>query len=241
MKIALIGYGKMGHLLEEIAIDKGHRIVAKVNSCNAHKLLNAEGLDDAEVCIDFSHPSCVIENIKCIASLGKPLVVGTTGWTDELEAVKEIVLKTNIGFIYAPNFSMGVLLFMRLLTYACDLFNRFNEYDVALFEKHHREKHDTPSGTADVLANLILQHIDRKSSLVCDLLDREIAPSELNITSMRCGYEPGGHTILFDGPSDTIELKHSARNRMGFALGALSAASWIRNKKGFFTLENMLT
>lgn len=240
MKIALIGYGKIGHLIEEAAEAKGHQIVMRVDSRNAEKLLNSEEFSLVDVCIDFSTPDAVVNTVKTIAPLGKPIVVGTTGWYDSLDEVRSIVEETGIGLLYAPNFSVGVVLFMKIIARTAVLMNHFVEYDVAGLEIHHNEKVDAPSGTAEAIAKILLERISQKSSVVYDLLDREIASSELHIASLRCGYDPGTHTIFFDGPTDTITLTHKARNRMGFALGALTAASWIRCRKGFFSLEDML-
>jgi 4-hydroxy-tetrahydrodipicolinate reductase len=240
LKIALIGYGKLGREIEAIAIAKGHHIVTKVDSSNAIKTLTAEGLNGVDVCIDFSSPGCVVDNIKKIATLRKPIVVGTTGWYDRLDEMRQIVLDNDIGFLYAPNFSIGVLLFMHMVADAAKLMDRFDEYDVAAIEMHHNAKKDSPSGTAGALAQLILNNLQRKDCIIHNLEDEKIASNQLHVTSVRCGNEPGSHTIVFDSPSDSITLTHRARNRAGFAIGAITAAAWIKDKKGFFSLEDML-
>lgn len=237
MKIALIGYGKLGHLIEQVSIEKGHTIVAKYNTHSLEQL-NSDLLRGAEICIDFSHPSCVVDNIKILTSLGKSIVVGTTGWYDQLEEVKEVVLQSKVGFLYSPNFSVGMLLFMHIVRHASKLFSEIEGYDVGGMEIHHKQKADTPSGTAQSLAQIIMEEFPKKRSVVYEV-DRELAPSELNFSSLRCGSFPGAHSIFFDGTSDTIELKHSARDRLSFARGAVAAAEWLRHKTGFFSLEDI--
>lgn len=241
MKIALIGYGKLGHQIEQIALEKGHNIVAKITSRSCPLLRNSEEIKEADVCIDFSSPYCVVENIKALADMEKPVVVGTTGWYDQLEEIKNYVLQKNTGLIYAPNFSIGMQLFMQIVREAARLFDHFAEYDVGGLEIHHNQKVDSPSGTAESLAKIVLEEIKRKRSIVYETLDREIAPSELHFASLRCGSMPGTHTVFFDSPNDTIELTHCVRDRAGLAKGAIAAAEWIRHKKGFFTLKDMLT
>jgi 4-hydroxy-tetrahydrodipicolinate reductase len=225
-KIALIGYGKMGRMVEDVAIQKGHTIFSK------------QDIHLADVCIDFSHPSVVLENIQMVAKAGKNLVVGTTGWYDHINQVQTLVEKTKIGFLYAPNFSIGVHLFLKMVSYAASLINQFDEYDVGVIESHHNKKADSPSGTANAICNVLLQNIDRKKTIVSD--GEQISPSTLQVSSLRCGSIPGTHSVLFDSQADTITLTHQARNREGFARGAVSAAEWLQGKKGFFTLEEMI-
>jgi 4-hydroxy-tetrahydrodipicolinate reductase len=239
MKIALIGYGKLGHQIEQIAQTKGHEIIAKFSSQSPPIQESKETLQNVDVCIDFSSPYCVVDNIKALAEQGKSVVVGTTGWYDQLNEVKDYVLNTNIGFLYAPNFSIGMLRFMQIIKEAAKLFNKLPEYDVGGMEIHHNQKVDSPSGTAETLANILLEELKRKRSVVYETLDREIAPSELHFASLRCGSTPGTHTIYFDSPNDTIELTHRVRDRAGLARGAVAAAEWLRNKKGFYSLNDM--
>ncbi len=220
MKIVLIGYGKMGKMIEQVSLQKGHSIVGRICSNDE---ISRNTIGDADVCIDFTHPSCVMDNIKKTTELRKNLVVGTTGWYDNLEQARKVVEASGIGFLYAPNFSVGVHLFMKIVSEAACLVN--DNYDVAGLEAHHREKVDQPSGTAKALAAILKDKI------------REDIP----FTSLRCGSIPGTHSIIFDSPVDSITLTHQARNREGFAQGAVAAAEWLIEKKGFYTLEDMLT
>ena len=222
MKIALIGYGKMGKMIEEAALQKGHSISAKFSP--RKQLLTENSLSHADVCIDFSHPDCIFENIKMMASMGKSIVVGTTGWDHHLDEVRELVEKNNIGLIYSANFSIGVTLFFEIVSHAASLIGEFDGYDVGISEEHHRHKADSPSGTALVLSRLI----------------HKIQEKRPPISSLRCGSIPGMHSVCFDSAHDTITLMHQARNRQGFAQGAVSAAEWLLGKRGFFTLEQMV-
>lgn len=237
MKIALIGYGKMGKLIEEIALQNEHKIVARINS---NSPITKENLNNADVCIDFSAPKNFIENIKKLASLGQTVVVGTTGWYDQIDLVKDLVERYKIGFLYAPNFSIGVNIFLKIVKEASLLINQFDEYDVGGFEIHHNQKKDSPSGTAKSIAGLLVDHLDKKKTIVYDRVDREIQEDELAFASIRSGCNPGEHSVIFDSNADTISLTHRARNREGFAKGAIVAAEWLQNKKGFYTINDLL-
>lgn len=226
MKIALLGYGKMGQLIETLALKNNDIIVAKCTTSPDSFLKQIKSIEQADVCIDFSHASCVLENIKACLELEKPIVVGTTGWEKDLPLVKQWVENSNTSCLYAPNFSLGVQLFMKIVSEAARLLNPFSEYDIGAFEAHHKHKADAPSGTAKALFSLLNQSYPTLSPDI--------------FTSLRCGSIPGTHTICFDSPADTITLSHAARNREGFASGALRAAEWLQNKKGFFTLENLI-
>jgi 4-hydroxy-tetrahydrodipicolinate reductase len=236
MKIALIGYGKMGKMIEAAALLKGHSIVAKVSK---DQIENCSALQQAQVWIDFSHPNCVMENIKKGVKLGKDLVIGTTGWYENLDAVKELVADNNIGFLYSPNFSLGVNLFLKIVAEAAKLMNHIEYYDVSLFESHHNKKADSPSGTAKAIADLLINNITHKNKIVCNA-EGQIEPDALHIASLRCGSIPGTHSVIFDSPADSLTLTHQARNREGFASGAVAAAEWLKGKKGFFTIEDMI-
>jgi len=244
MNIALIGYGKMGHEVEQLALSKGHRIVARCDPASrgqAHVAISQEVLQDADVCIEFTHPQAVLENIRKIAALKKPLVVGTTGWYERLSEAESIVKQNGIGLVYAPNFSLGVNLFYQIAEKAAELFNHFDEYDVFGSEIHHRQKVDSPSGTAKKLSEIVLKKFTRKKRVISQPLSRAITAEELHLVSIRAGQFPGIHSLTFDSPADTIELTHSVRSRSGFAAGALLAAEWIISRQGFFTFEQVLT
>ena len=237
LKIALIGYGKMGKMIEQLALADGHAIVAKIDSANHSQL--SQSVENADVCMDFSHPAEVVKNIEQMARLRKNIVVGTTGWDEHLEKIRDIIHQSSIGFLYSPNFSIGVLLFLKLISQAAALFNPFAEYDVSGFEAHHRQKIDAPSGTAKAIADSLLKNFTRKKQIVYNF-PQEQKEEVFHMSSLRCGSIPGIHSMIFDSPFDTITLTHSAKGREGFAKGALLAAQWLQGKQGFFTLENLL-
>jgi 4-hydroxy-tetrahydrodipicolinate reductase len=240
--IALIGYGKMGREIELAAGEQGFNIKTIVDiHYSGHSVpINASTLAGVDVCIEFTTPEAVIDNIRSCARCKKDLVVGTTGWFDRLDEARAIVAEMGIGLIYAANFSLGVHLFRKIVAYAGTLFNAHAQYDVAVHEQHHRMKKDAPSGTAYTLAQTLLGTIERKKRLAVDRPAQEIAPEELHVSSTRIGAVPGMHQVLFDSAADTIELTHTARSRRGLADGSLVAASWIHGRKGLFTIEDML-
>lgn len=239
MKIALIGYGKMGKLLEKTAKQNNHSIVAKIDSSSKLTTQSADKILEADICIDFSHPHAVLQNLTAIACQGKNVIVGTTGWYDQITSAQEIVRKHGIGFLYAPNFSIGITLFLQIVEEAAKLINNHPEYDVGGYEMHHSQKADFPSGTAKAIVKSLIENIERKTNPVYDLKNRKLLPHELHFGSVRYGSIPGTHTVLFDSPTDTITITHEARNRDGFAQGAIKAAEWLIGKKGFYTLEDM--
>lgn len=243
MDIALIGYGKMGQEVEKVALGKGHKIAARIDPMggnNVIKEISAAALADAQVCIEFSRPSAVLENIKKVLGIGKPIVAGTTGWYNHLSEVRQQADGSKAGLVYAPNFSLGVNLFYLVAGQAAALFNPFEAYDVALTETHHCHKADSPSGTAKQIAEIILKNFTRKKRITSEPLNRPIAPDELNLVSIRAGEFPGTHTLLFDSLADTIELTHTARSRTGFAMGAVVAAEWVATHRGVFAFDQVL-
>ena len=243
MRIALIGFGKMGKEIARLAKEQGIAVVAKIDPVAPEadfKEISKEAIAAADVCIDFSQPGAVVENVKKIASFGKNIVVGTTGWLEKEQEVKKAVEKNGIGLVYASNFSLGVNAFYRIVAQAAAVMNRLPEYDVSCLEMHHRNKADSPSGTAKSIEKILLEKIERKKKAVEEKLDRKIAADEMHVASLRGGSVPGTHAVYFDSSADTIELKHTARSREGFALGALQAAKWINGKKGFYSIEDML-
>lgn len=240
MKLGLIGYGKMGQGISEAAQESGHEVTAIVASGHPSSMasdLRAELVDSCDVCIDYTHPSVVVDHIKQLASLGKDMVVGTTGWEEYLPEVKSCVEAFGVGLIYAPNFSIGVHLFHRLVQHAAGLFNGFEEYDVSVQEVHHRHKVDCPSGTALSLARLLVEELDRKESIHSG---GPLESNQLQVCSSRVGEVPGEHAVLFDAKQDTICLTHTARSRAGFIVGTLRAAEWVQGRRGVFTLDDML-
>lgn len=221
MKIALIGYGKMGKLVETMAEKKGHNVISKIAPHLKTSTISVETIGEADVCIDFSSADSVIDNLKACALHRKNVVIGTTGWEAQLDEAKRIAETSGIGCVYSPNFSVGVNVFMQIISHAAALVDAFDEYDVAGVEAHHNKKADSPSGTAKALADILRSRISRLKTL--------------EFASIRCGSIPGTHTVILDSPADTITLTHEARSKEGFAQGAVMAAEWIQGKQGFFT------
>jgi 4-hydroxy-tetrahydrodipicolinate reductase len=240
MKIALIGFGQMGLIINDIAKARGHTIITvDPNNPNANyksvEQLNQENFDCS---IDFSLPSTVVGNITKLLAMNKPIVIGTTGWYENIDNVREMVLKSNTALIYATNFSIGVNIFKAIVENASKIINKFDNYDVSGLEIHHNKKIDSPSGTAKTLAETIIKNLSRKDKITYDCIDRKIEANELQFVSQRVGSIPGTHQITIDSNEDTITLTHTARNRSGFALGAVLASEWIVDKKGFFSAED---
>ena len=243
MNIALIGYGKMGKEVEHVAHERGLRVarVFDIKENDSARGLTRETLKGVDVCIDFSTPAAVVANIEAAAECGKNIVVGTTGWYEELERVKKLVKEKKIGLLYASNFSLGVNVFLQVVGYAARLLDKYPDYDVAVSEMHHCGKLDSPSGTALSLGATILQGMKRKSEILSETSHGAIAPNKLHVTSVRLGHVTGKHTVIFDSDADTIELVHTAKSRRGFALGAVVAAEWLKGKKGIYTMRDVIT
>lgn len=230
MKIALLGYGKMGQAIEKIAIERGHTIVLKKSIDDSF-----DGLEQADVAIDFSAPSSAVENIsKCLDS-GIAIVSGTTGWLDKYDAMVDKCKADDGAFIYGSNFSLGVNLFFELNEYLAKLMQNFPEYKVEIKETHHTQKLDAPSGTAISLAKSIIENSDYSSWALDTKKD-----DELLIEAERTDNVPGTHTVYYKNPIDTIEITHTAHSREGFAQGAVMAAEWLIGKKGIFTMKDVL-
>ena len=241
MRIALIGYGRMGKAVECVAKQRGHQIVLidPMDSNVTYKEINSDSLKDVDVCIDFSSPTVALNNAKLVSSFGKNLVMGTTGWYDKMDEMKENVKE--IGFLWSGNFSIGMNVFFHAVKETAKVMNNIPEYDAAVYEIHHNQKKDSPGGSAQMLGKIILDNMDRKKKIVGDrFTDRKPEPDELHVASVRCGSIPGTHSVLFDCPVDTIELKHIARGREGFAFGAVLAAEFVYSKKGFFGIEDLM-
>jgi 4-hydroxy-tetrahydrodipicolinate reductase len=236
MKIALIGYGKMGQAIEGIALEKGHEIVLKIDIANAADFTK-ENMSKADVAIEFTGPHSAFDNVmKCI-EFGIPVVCGSTGWLDKWEQAKKYCEEKNGTLVYASNYSIGVNLFFELNTYLGKLMAKHAGYNVRLEEIHHTQKKDAPSGTAITLAEGVLQHIPGKKQWVNHLSDN---PEELEIISERIDPAPGTHKIKYSSPVDDIEIIHTAHNRIGFAGGAVLAAEFTPGKKGVFGMKDVL-
>lgn len=241
MRIALIGYGKMGHELENLIKESGTHEVVSISHRQSGDNLDTEGIAKAEVVIDFTSPEIVIDTIKEVLSLGKNMVVGTTGWYDDLSRVEALVKKYKTGLIYGSNFSIGANIFFQIVGFASSLFDKFGNYDVAGFEIHHTAKKDSPSGTAKKLATVIMENFPKKKRLETGRLDRQIEEDELHFASLRAGKNFGFHEVIFDSQADEVKLSHSAHSRRGFAEGALVAAEFIKDKKGLHSFDEVFT
>ena len=235
MKIALIGYGKMGHAIEQIALQRGHEIVSVID-VNNQEDFTSDAFKSADVAIEFSMPAVAMDNYRRAFAAGVPVVSGTTGWLEHLPEIKE-ACKTGQTFFYASNFSLGVNIFFALNKYLAKIMNDFPAYDVRMVETHHVHKLDAPSGTAITLAEGLIDNIERKNKWV---EGKEPAEDEIGICSVREGEVPGIHTVIYESDVDTISITHDAKSRMGFALGAVIAAEFTCGKKGFLTMQDML-
>lgn len=236
MKIALTGYGKMGKEVEKMAVARNHEIILTIDNPEEWEAKSTL-LAQADVAIEFSTPDSAVKNmIKCFKQ-GIPIVCGTTGWNDKLDYVSEQCKLLNGTLLYGSNFSIGVNIFFEINKLLAKLMNNQHEYGVNIEEIHHVNKLDAPSGTAISLANDIISNLDRKSSWTNMEANNY---NELEITSIRTDHVPGIHIVNYHSAADTIEIKHSANNRSGLALGALIAAEWIKGKKGVFTFHEIL-
>jgi 4-hydroxy-tetrahydrodipicolinate reductase len=236
MKIALIGYGKMGHMIEEIALQRGHQIVLKINIDNTEDFTR-ENMAGADVAIEFTAPESAFQNVKQCIEFGVPVVSGSTGWNDNISSAKEYCLQKESAFLHASNFSVGVNIFFQLNKLLAKLMGNQPDYDVSLSEIHHTQKKDAPSGTAVTLAEQVIEGLGRKKRWVNEVAQN---PEELSIISERIDPAPGTHYVKYTSEVDDIEIIHTAHSRKGFALGAVLAAEFISGKKGVFTMEDVL-
>ncbi|SHG21911.1 4-hydroxy-tetrahydrodipicolinate reductase [Dysgonomonas macrotermitis] len=235
MKIALIGYGKMGKMIEQIALSRGHSIVSIIDENNLDGF-DSEQFKSADVAIEFTTPSSALDNfMKCFAA-NVPVVAGTTGWLEHMSEVKK-ACEDGQTFFYASNYSLGVNIFFAVNKYLAKIMNQFTDYSVKMEEIHHIHKLDAPSGTAITLAEGIIENIDRKTDWH---LEAETKPEDISIHCIREGEVPGIHEIFYESEADIISIKHDAKNRKGFALGAVLAAEFTCGKKGFLGMQDML-
>jgi len=235
MKLALIGYGKMGKEIEKIAEKRGHEIVLVIDQDNAD-LVSANDLKKADVAIEFTTPVTVLDNIQKCFDADLPIVVGTTGWYDHFEKIKKNCVSNKKSLFYASNFSLGVNLFFKVNKYLAELMNKYPEYDVCMEEIHHIHKLDKPGGTAITLAEQVISNIDRKNKWSIDDKNADT----LFIDDKREGEVPGTHIIKYKSAIDDIEIMHKAHNRQGFALGSVVAAEFLKGKKGIYTMSDII-
>src|SRR5665647_77283 len=236
MKIALIGYGKMGKTIERIALERGHEIVSVIDIDNLDDFDSA-AFKSADVAIEFTVPAVALSNYRRAFASSVAVVSGTTGWTEELPAIKKEIEEGGKTLFWSSNFSLGMNVFMAVNKYLASIMNQFPNYNVEMTEVHHTQKLDAPSGTAITLAEGILEKLDRKSVWVKEI---ESKPEEIAIKSIREGQVPGIHTIRYESEVDSIEITHDSKNREGLALGAVLAAEFTCGKKGFLGMEDML-
>lgn len=236
MKIALIGYGKMGHEIEKIAIERGHTIVSIIDANNTSDFDSPE-FKSADVAIEFSMPSSALDNYRKCFAARVPVVAGTTGWLEHMDEVKKACSEDGQTFFYASNYSLGVNIFFALNKYLAKIMNAYPSYDVKMEETHHIHKLDAPSGTAITLAEGVIENIDRKDRWNLEVEEKD---TDLAIHCIREGEVPGIHEIMYESEADIISIKHDAKNRKGFALGAVLAAEFTKGKKGFLGMNDML-
>ena len=252
MKAVIIGYGKMGHEIERILIERGHTVSLIIDEANAADL-NEQNLKDIDVAIEFTTPSTAYNNIRQCIECVTPVVSGTTGWTERLEELKALCEQKGSAIFYASNYSLGVNMMFRLNRRLAELMNHHPQYEVAIEEVHHIHKKDAPSGTAITLAEGILENIDRKVSwenpTVVEFDDEgepivhsmgEAAPENIAITSLREGETPGIHTVTYDSEDDMLQIMHIIKNRRTLAMGAVIAAEFLCGKKGCFSMDDLL-
>ena len=245
MRIALVGYGKMGRMIKQSALCSSHEIAAIIDPFSDDADVTGKSLAsllscDFDVVIDFSCPSSAYENILFYAEHGMSAVIGTTGWYSRLDEIKSRIDPNACSIIYSGNFSIGFAMMMKTVAYISRLMDKVPSYDVCIEEVHHRAKADSPSGTAEMLKEIVLENIGRKKSTVYGNAEGRIGEDELQVASIRLGSVSGIHDVIFDSDADTIEIKHSARSRKGFADGAVKAASWIYGRKGFFSFDDFI-
>ncbi len=236
MKIALIGYGKMGKEIEQILIARGHTIPLIIDLNNTNDL-DAAHLQKVDVAIEFTTPSTAYGNVvKCLEA-GVPVVCGTTAWLNKLPEVEQLCKEKNGAFFYASNYSIGVNIFFEINRRLAQLMNRFGEYDVTIEETHHTQKKDAPSGTAVTLAEGVLENLDRKQKWVCGTTT---VPEELEVVAIRRSVVPGTHTVTYESDVDALSITHMAKSRRGFALGAVLAAEFLHGKTGIFSMKDLM-
>lgn len=230
MKIAIVGYGKMGKIIDEISQNRGHEVVARLKETPTK-----ESLNNADVVIEFSNPEVAFDNISVCLKNKIPVICGTTGWLDKKPTVEQLAIDNGTAFLYGSNFSLGVNLFFALNENLAKMMSKFNEYTCQMEEIHHIHKKDAPSGTAISLAEGIIANSDYEAWKLDETKDKE-----LGIFAIREDEVPGTHSVFYRSEVDEIEIKHTAYNRNGFALGAVIAAEWIAGKKGIFTMKDVL-
>ncbi|WP_319562312.1 4-hydroxy-tetrahydrodipicolinate reductase [Marispirochaeta sp.] len=242
MKVVIVGYGSMGHEVESVLLQRGHKVICRVDPAGNGdaKTVSPDLLREAEGVIEFALPDGILENIRIYSETSVPAVIGTTGWDKLRSQAGDIVKQNKSALLWGNNFSLGANLFFDLVSRAAALINSIEEYDIMVNEYHHKRKKDSPSGTALTIAEKILQNLDRKKVIQPETLNRTIRDDELHVGSVRGGSIPGIHRVTLDSDADTIEISHTARNRGGFALGAVRGLEWLSGKTGFFSVDDFI-
>ena len=235
MKVAIIGYGKMGHEIEQVLLSRGHSVALIIDQDNAHDLC-AEKLAGVDVAIEFTTPTTAYSNVRTCIECGTPVVSGTTGWHDKLEELQTLCRERGSSMIWSSNYSLGVNITFRLNRYLAELMNRFDAYNIDIEEIHHTQKKDAPSGTAISLANDIIARVERKQRWLNEATEEADA---IAITSLREGTVPGTHTVTYTSEDDKIEVRHTLFSRRALALGAVVAAEFVATRKGVFTIDDL--
>ncbi|MBL0691772.1 MAG: 4-hydroxy-tetrahydrodipicolinate reductase [SAR324 cluster bacterium] len=245
LKVALIGYGKMGQVVFQAATSSSKVLITSTidshNPLADFKNITEKSLNGAEVAICFTQPDGVLETIKDLVNNKVKIVMATTGWENQLALAKLLIKKNKGALIASANFSLGVLIYFEMIKHTSQLINKFNEYDLTAFEMHHHKKLDSPSGTMKKIGALVLDNVDRKKRIVSGSLNRELKPDELHLGFARGGDIVGSHQLRLDSTFDTITLTHEAKTRKGFAVGTLLAANWIKHKNGWFNEQDLVT
>ena len=237
MKVAIIGYGKMGHEIHNILCSRGHEVALIIDADNTEDLC-AEKLSGVDVAIEFTTPATAYDNIVRCLECHVPVVCGTTAWTDKMPQVRELCKQFDGGFFYASNYSIGVNIMFRINRMLARMMNRFPEYDVTVEETHHTQKKDATSGTAVTLSDDIVAELERKAGWMCGVTTD---PEKLEVTAVRRSVVAGIHTVTYESEADVVSLSHSAKSRMGFALGAVMAAEFMSvHPQGIYTMDNLL-
>lgn len=240
MNLALVGTGQMGQTVEEVAQAQGHQVGVHFDSACPFLEADRSALRDIDVAIDFSLPTLAVPHLRRYCKWQQPAVIGTTGWYDALDDVRQLVAEHEASVLYAPNFSIGIAVLSRAVDTVAELMDQLDDYDAFVQETHHTKKVDSPSGTAQMLGEQIVSALERKEYLDPEAQHQRIDPSAVHVTSTRTGTVVGQHTVGFDSPYDQLTLNHEAKSRRGFAVGALRSAEWLLGRSGLYTLDDVL-
>lgn len=239
MKIAIIGYGAMGKELEQQAKNLSCE-VTKIIDLDTHQQLSNAEFDEDEIAIEFSTPTSVMSNLETLIRKKVSVICGTTGWHEHKQYIQDIVRENKVGFLYATNFAIGTQIFWKTITHLAKYINRFDEYDILMNEIHHKNKLDSPSGTAITTAEILLENIIRKKKFNTEKISTKVKDEEIHLSSTRGGYVIGEHTVICDSQHDTIKVSHSGKSRASYAIGAIKSAQWLNKKKGFFSISDYM-